>query len=332
MYKEKAKISVIIPCYNMEEYLPHCLDSILGQTFGTEYLQIVCVDDASTDNTAEVLKDYNAGYPGVFTIVLCDKNGKQGTARNIGMTYVSAEYVTFVDADDILHPQMLEVLYEKAYNFQADITQCGFDSFSDMAAISDCIVDLEHSRDAFYCITSDIEKRDFLLRYGMLTGPFRRLFRTDFLLENDIFFPENVPMEDIYFTWISFALCRSFYETPLPLYHYYVNPFGTMHNTDISNYMYMHHVSVAAMDRIFDLGLWGILKTEFEYLWFEKVVYLCIFMRELPVFPEAEYRMIRDFADTVFPDLRENLYLTEQDKENARICGLCSSGKEGYSG
>ena len=120
------KISIIIPCYNVEKYIDKCMNSILNQTIGIENLEIILVDDKSTDNTVERLKQYEVAYPEQIMLILCEKNGRQGTARNIGMSYATGEYISFVDSDDWIRKDMYEILMTLIEETNADIVQFDF--------------------------------------------------------------------------------------------------------------------------------------------------------------------------------------------------------------
>lgn len=101
-----AMISVIIPVYNCAEYLPRCLDSVLGQTHTDS--EVICVNDGSTDDCAEILADYANKDKRIK--VITQENKGQSAARNAALRTASGDYVFFVDADDFIHPQALEVL------------------------------------------------------------------------------------------------------------------------------------------------------------------------------------------------------------------------------
>ena len=117
----KFKFSIIIPCYNVEKYIDECMESILKQNFGLDKLQIILVDDASTDDTRKKLEYYAETYSENIIAVLCDINGRQGTARNIGMQYAEGEYISFVDADDIISLDMYNILNRVAEKMHPDM-------------------------------------------------------------------------------------------------------------------------------------------------------------------------------------------------------------------
>lgn len=100
----KDKISVIIPCYNVQKYIMRCFDSIYSQTYGFENLEVILIDDLSTDNTWSILESLQRQYPENVISLKIQKKGKCGGARNLGMDICTGKYITFVDADDYVHP------------------------------------------------------------------------------------------------------------------------------------------------------------------------------------------------------------------------------------
>lgn len=114
-------ISVIIPVYNAERYIKQCIDSILGQDY-SDY-EIIVVNDGSTDSTTVVLADYLKKVPNL--VVVNKKNEGVSVARNVGLSMSKAEYVVFVDADDILMPNALATLYSEMIENKVDLVLCG---------------------------------------------------------------------------------------------------------------------------------------------------------------------------------------------------------------
>ena len=110
------KITVIVPCYNAVQWLPKCFVSLAEQTIGIEELEIIFVDDASTDKgqTWEMLQEFERAFPESIMIIHLEENMRQGGARNIALQYASGEYISFVDADDFVTKDFLEKVYEKA--------------------------------------------------------------------------------------------------------------------------------------------------------------------------------------------------------------------------
>ncbi|MDD3252714.1 MAG: glycosyltransferase family 2 protein [Lachnospiraceae bacterium] len=115
--KEYVKVSVIIAIYNAEKYLSECLDSVLNQTL--REIEVICVNDGSTDSSLEILKKYEAQDNRVK--ILDQKNQGAGAARNNGLQVAKGEYLSFLDSDDFFEPDMLEVAYRIASVERADI-------------------------------------------------------------------------------------------------------------------------------------------------------------------------------------------------------------------
>ena len=114
---ENIKVSVILPVYNVEKYLKQCLDTIVGQTL--KEIEILCVDDGSTDDSVQILKEYEQKDHRIK--VLSQKNAGAGAARNLGLRHASGKYLSFLDSDDFFEPDMLETAYEQAERYQAEM-------------------------------------------------------------------------------------------------------------------------------------------------------------------------------------------------------------------
>lgn len=115
-------ISVIVPVYNIEEYLPTCIESILNQTY--KELEVLLIDDGSTDNSGNICDEY-AKLDNRCTVIHQKNKGSSG-ARNIGLEHATGEYISFIDGDDYIHPQMLEILYEILQKGDYDFSMASF--------------------------------------------------------------------------------------------------------------------------------------------------------------------------------------------------------------
>lgn len=115
-------ISVIIPVYNVAPYLDRCLDSVIHSTY--HELEIICVDDGSTDQSLEILRRYESEEARI--IVITKENGGVSSARNAGLRAASGDFITFVDSDDFIHPQYFELLLQTQKKTSADLVVCDF--------------------------------------------------------------------------------------------------------------------------------------------------------------------------------------------------------------
>ena len=159
------KVSVITPCYNVEEYIKTFLDSIVNQTIGTDNIELILIDDSSTDNTPEIIREYEQNYPDMILAIFNEVNIKQGTCRNIALdNYVSGEYFCFIDSDDAVPPYYLEYLYNTARLNNADVIQLKSSSDTNDIAASPAML----TYDTFICDTTD-KRKDFLLNPAIMT-------------------------------------------------------------------------------------------------------------------------------------------------------------------
>ena len=120
MDTEEPKISVLIPVYNVENYLRECLDSIIAQTF--QDFEVICVDDGSDDKSFEILQEYN-NKDKRFSVVRQEHNGV-GPARNLALSLAKSKYIQFLDSDDFFEPEMFKEMYDTAVKYDTDMVVC----------------------------------------------------------------------------------------------------------------------------------------------------------------------------------------------------------------
>ena len=123
----KYKVSIIVPVYNVEKYLRECLDSLVNQTL--KEIEIICINDASPDNSLKILKEYNKNYPDLIKVIDLKKNVCLGGARNKGLDMAKGEYIAFVDSDDYVDVTMCEKLYNHAKKNDLDMLQFDYTMF-----------------------------------------------------------------------------------------------------------------------------------------------------------------------------------------------------------
>lgn len=183
-------VSVIIPMYNAEKYIADCLDSILAQTL--QNLEVILVNDCSTDNSRAIVEGYVEEFGGRLKIFDNEKNLGVSASRNNGLRRATGEYVFFMDADDKIIPDAFEVMYICAKKKDFEVVSCT--KFFRMSA--DCykvaVVDTNLTLGKVV-IDEDISQRvKNLLKNKLNWNVWLRLLRRDFLLENEIFFTEDV--------------------------------------------------------------------------------------------------------------------------------------------
>ncbi len=188
------KVSVIIPVYNGEMYLKECLDSVLYQTL--DEIEIICIDDASTDTTPAILQEYSRNF-GKIKVITNTKNCGAGVSRNRGLAFAKGVYVIFLDADDIFDNNMLEQTVRRIEKYQADI--CIFREDKFIGNLSECIT-YDYPRKYWKRLEeagafSSEDVKDIL--FNLWNGwPWDKLFRKEFILKNELHFQEIRSSED----------------------------------------------------------------------------------------------------------------------------------------
>lgn len=238
----RPKISIIIPMYNVEKYLRRCLDSVQNQTF--QDWQAICVDDGSPDKSGSIAEEYAAKDKRF--IVLHKENGGLSDARNAGMLRATGEYIMFLDSDDFIHPQTMEIAYNLAQKNKSDIVSFTYDRFyrpqlmvyHKLGFDTDKVVPIgikkRYNVDKIRNITTDDifeyatdsahntfnKNRRFLVKHCQV---WKNLYRRDLI--KDIEFIKGILFED--FPWWSRVMLRKPRVTiaPVPLY-YYIPNFG----------------------------------------------------------------------------------------------------------
>ncbi|MBP5615442.1 MAG: glycosyltransferase, partial [Alphaproteobacteria bacterium] len=180
------KVSVIVPVYNTEKYLPKCLDSLIAQTL--KDIEIICINDASTDGSLKILQEY-ALRDNRIKIIDFKQNKGAGAARNTGIDTATGEYIGFVDSDDFVDLDFYEKLYNKAVEQNADAVKGNIydvDAISGKTELTD-----------FYDMNDKIRENAAYFYYGFTSAIYKR----DFINAHQIRFPEGIKyFEDPYFS------------------------------------------------------------------------------------------------------------------------------------
>lgn len=191
------KVSVIIPVYNSEKHLKRCLDSVINQTLRD--IEIICVDDGSTDNSLDILKEYESTDQRIK--VLSQPNINAGAARNHGLRYAKGEYLSFLDSDDFFSFNMLETAYRKAIEFNAEIVVFRSDFYfedNNRFESAPWTIRNELLPDKEPFAGTDIKKDALKLFLGWAWD---KLFLRSFICEQDLHFQEQRTSNDLTFVF-----------------------------------------------------------------------------------------------------------------------------------
>lgn len=215
---EKGLISVIIPIYNLSEYLSKSIESVLAQTY--KNFEIIAVDDGSIDNSGELLKEYAKRDGRVKPI--SKKNGGVSSARNLGIEKSAGEYIFFLDGDDWLEPNALEKLCESAYKF--DIIQAAYVNIYEDG--------LQESPKDVYFVNEEISNNEQMLSYYFLAkiqeSSWNKLYKRTAI--GDIRFNEGLCVgEDSTFVYNVLKRTKSVKLIKDITYYYYIREGSCMH-------------------------------------------------------------------------------------------------------
>lgn len=227
-----VNVSVIIPVYNVEEYLEECLDSVINQTF--KDIEIICINDGSTDSSLNILNNY--AKKDTRMKIYSQKNQGQGSARNFGLNESSGDYVYFVDSDDCIELNTIEELYNNISSNNSDIVVSKIARFNDNSEEIDYSIpgfDFENQFDNVDFSNFTFNYRDikqYVLNRSF--APWMKLYKRKFLTDNNIYFIEDLAFEDVLFHVESFLKADSISFSPNFFYFYRNNPNSTMNTPE----------------------------------------------------------------------------------------------------
>ena len=323
------KISIIIPCYNEENTVGSCVENIMGQTIGSDMLELVIVNDASTDNTWKVLLELERKYPDNVLVIDCEENGKQGKARNIGVSYSSGNYLMFADADDLMTPDAVEILYRKMKETGADIVECEHLDFGDLdrerlapvlkgdKKVSDIFETQTVLEEGLYDMEDIWARKDYMRLWGERSCVWGLIINRDFYESAGLYFPEGVFMEECFFGELIMTECRKLYHLSDKLYLYYRNlKNGVTHGENLKkNYMHKHFSYALLVVELKKRGTFSTFVNELAYCYFHNVLLeRTYYMKEaFDEFPMANYIEMKNYMKSTFPDYLSAPFIDEDE-------------------
>lgn len=302
------KISVIIPVFNSSLCLDHCLSTVINQTL--EDIEIILIDDGSTDDSLNIIKDYAKKYNNIkYT---SKRNEGQAIARNIGIQMASGEFITFIDSDDYVELNMLEELYNIAKLEKSDIVVCDYVEEYNNKNIE---------KKSLY-IEADNIKRSYVL---CVAGPCSKIINSDIFKKNDIKFLEGNIYEDL-----AIIPTLAFYSNKISycneiLYHYVIRQNSTMNQTKYSKKL---ESIFNVMDTLYNSFKGKGYDNELEFLYINHLLYAGCgrFLKY-----KGTNDMILKIIDTMnskFPNWMENKYFQIQSKIYQLTCKIFVSNNK----
>lgn len=249
-------ISVIVPIYNVEKYLPKCVESIIAQKYTN--LEILLVDDGSPDNSGVIADEYAKKDDRIH--VIHKKNGGLSDARNAGIDVALGDYLVFVDSDDYIHPEMISRMMDVIKNTSSDMAVCAVKSVKEDEEIS------EESKNDEVTVIDDMDKRTeyFFEKHCVeFNVAWNKLYPARFFRE--VRYPFGKIHEDEFTTWKILEMAERVVYIGEPLY-YYVQRGTSIMGEKFNEKRFMR---LEAYDERMDKYL-----REDNFIWFEKLLFL----------------------------------------------------------
>lgn len=227
------KLSVIVPVYNSEKYLSECLDSILNQTYTD--IEIICVNDGSTDNSAKILEEYAKKDSRIR--IITQENKGVATVRNVGLQNAQGEYITYVDDDDIIENNT----YEEALKYinEADLVHFGIKVFGDSNYAQ------RRDDDNYYKIKyKGLQKLNRKIILNSDASVCNKIFKKSIIEENNIVFPDGLNYEDAEFYLKYISCVKTAYYIDKYFYRYRRSGNSIMSDTFKGTEKAIHHLYI----------------------------------------------------------------------------------------
>ena len=256
-------ISVIIPIYNVEQYLKRCVDSVLRQKDVS--LEVILVDDGSTDASGSICDDYASRHSHVTCVHV--KNSGPSTAKNVGYDIAKGNYVAFIDSDDEIKPDMFCTMLKAGYSHNADIVCCNYIQVDEEGHISHT----DHTGNE-YVLTQDEALKAILIKDKIFSQCWTKIYKRQTMDDNHVRNTEGLKTEeDFIYNIQAFACSKTVCIVDKPLYIY------THRTKSLSKDYYRNHISQYIDNRILRLELVdNIIHDKFPHLQ-EYSTYHCIF-------------------------------------------------------
>lgn len=317
------KLSIIVPVFNMVSggKLDFCINSLLKQSLnlqGEAYrYEIILVDDCSTDNSYEVIKQYAAKYPGKCIAAQTKQNGHQGAARNVGLSIAQGEWIGFMDSDDWASPVMYESMIRKAENSGADVIGCDYTLVTKQTFLPGKLVHC-NTKEQTGELTSDKLRLLMLKPESMVI----KIYKADVIRENNLHFPENMFYEDNAMAAFWMFHFKHFEKIDEPLYFYYQYDTSTVHTITIERCRDRIKAGNIMVDEFTKNGYSEICSTELEFKYAELAYVNTLFSYMLGM-KHQKISFLREMKRDIkkrFPDFQGNpYYLKTFDAEQKKL-------------
>lgn len=298
------KVSIIVPVYNVESYLEKCLTSLVNQTL--KDVEIIIINDGSTDGSQKIIDKFKKKYNNIKSIK--QENKGQAIARNIALKNCTGEYITYVDSDDYVELDMMEKLYKNVEKDKYDIV------------ISDIIKEEENKSYIFknyWQVSKDINK-NFMTSH---MGPVARLYKREFLINNNFKFLEGVIYEDLGSIPILGMYTDKIIYVDKAYYHYVIRAGSSMKQTKYNKKMEDIFKVMNNLSKKIDKQY----SEELEYLYIEHLLYSAS-LRFIEFNKKDMLLKIKNIMHDKYPNYKKNIYYKNKSIKFKIICFLSYNG------
>lgn len=251
-----SKISIIVPCYNVEKYLSECLQSLVSQTLSD--IEIICVDDCSSDGTAEIIKEFSEKDTRIKT-VFNEKNLGVSESRNRAMQRVKSDYIMFCDSDDFYKPNMCEMMYDAILKNKTDVAICGIELKYEIA-------EKGLQEDYFAIKESRTVSADTVDISDIAVCPVNKIYKTEIIKSHGLTFPTGLRHEDEFFSnaYLLWVKKISFIKDRLYVYRRHSSSFmNQVFKKQTDSLLDVFKITMLYQEYLEQVGLW-----EEKYDWF----------------------------------------------------------------
>ena len=242
--EKQPLLSVIMPVYNAAKYVNTAVNSVLNQTFSE--LELICVDDCSKDNSYELLKSISE-KDSRLCIIRLEENGGAGNARNVGLSYARGEYITFVDSDDYIEPDLYEKAYTLTNNGTDEIVWGLTEEYYDADGKHISSKEILPSA-GLYSESKQIVKKVAELENDTLFGyQWNSIYKASVIRENNIKFSDFIFYEDYFFNLDFIKCAKSLATLENGGYHYFKRVNGSITNRFSKDYFELSYNRIESM-------------------------------------------------------------------------------------
>ena len=252
-------VSVIVPVYNVEKYLRQCLDSIVGQTL--KDIEIICVDDGSTDSSRQILEEYEKKDKRIKIISQMNKGA--GAARNNGLSVAQGKYLSFLDSDDFFESDMLESAYKKAEEDKADFVVFKSDQYyTEENRYAEVPWTLREKEIPPYTPFNHRQMTDNIFKV-FVGWAWDKLYNKEFVLNNHLLFQEQRTSNDLLFVFSAVAIAKRISVVKKVLAHQRRDAKDSLSKTRENSWACFYNALTALRDRMVEEGLYKEVEKDF---------------------------------------------------------------------